>query len=88
MKLYLTYFTNSTKDELEDVIKDLSTILPRDEIVNLFVEHFDADSIFTHYGVDITSKLEASVKKTLEYAIDTEALIYFIDDVIDRSNET
>lgn len=88
MKLYLTYFTNSTKDELEDVINELSTILPKDEIVNLFVEHFDANALLQVYDIDISSKLEIAIKKTLQYAIDTEALIYFIFDVLDGSIES
>lgn len=88
MKLYLTYFTNSTKDELEDVINELSTILPKDEIVNLFVEHFDANTLLQVYDIDISSKLEIAIMKTLQYAIDTEALIYFIFDVLDGSIES
>ena len=87
MKLYLTYFTGRTRDEFADVIEELNTILPKDEIVNLFVEHFDANKIFIDYNVNITSKLETAIKESLKYAIDTEALIYFIYDVIDGSNE-
>lgn len=84
----LTYFTNSTKAELEDIVLDLNSILPRYEIANLFVENFNPDALFQVYGIDVTNKLELAIKKTLQYDIDTEMLIRFIYDVIDRSNET
>ena len=47
----LTYFTNSTKAELEDIVLDLKPILPRYEIANLFVEKFNPDALFQVYGV-------------------------------------
>ena len=88
MRIHLTYFTPNTKAELEDIVKELSTILPKSEIVNLFLERFDANKIYTVYNIDISSKLESAIKKTLEYDIDTEYLLHFICDIIDGSNES
>jgi hypothetical protein len=73
----LTYFTNSTRAELDTIIDDLHTILPKGEIVNLFVENFNKSS-FNLYGVSITDKLVWAVEHTLKYAIDTEMLINYI----------
>lgn len=79
----LTYFTNSNIEELNDVIADLHTILPKDDIVNLFVEKFNPNTILTNYGVGITSKLETAIRKTLEYDIDTEMFIRYIFNIIE-----
>lgn len=73
----LTYFTHSTRSELDAIIDDLHTILPKGEIVNLFIEKFDKAN-FSEYGVDITDKLVWAVEHTLKYAIDTEMLIMYI----------
>ena len=86
VKYPLTYFTNSTRDEFVDIIRDLSTILPKDDIVSLFVERFDANYLFTTYDIAVTPKLESSIKKTLDYAIDTEMLIRFIFDTIEETS--
>lgn len=83
----LTYFTNRTKDELDGVLEDLSTILPKGEIVNLFVEKFNPDLLYKKYKIALTDKLISSVKKTLQYAIDTELMIRYISNKLDRGNE-
>lgn len=83
----LTYFTNRTKDELDEVLEDLSTILPKGEIVNLFVEKFNPDLLYKKYKIALTDKLINSVKKTLQYAIDTELMIRYISNKLDRGNE-
>lgn len=75
----MTYFTNSTLSELDAVILDLQTILPKGEIVNLFIEKFNKNN-FTKYGVNITDRLAWAVEHTLNYAIDTEMLINYIFD--------
>lgn len=83
----LTYFTSRNQAELDEIITDLHTILPKGEIVNLFVERFDPNKILSTYGVAITSKLEEAVRKTLQYDIDTEMLIRYIFDKIERGIE-
>ena len=87
MDTYLTYFTNRNRDELDEVITDLHTILPKGEIVNLFVEHFNPNEIYAKYKVAITDKLESAIRKTLQYDIDTEMMIRYIFNQIDRGNE-
>lgn len=83
----LTYFTGRNQAELDEIIADLHTILPKDEIVNLFIERFNPDVILSNYGVAITDKLEEAIRKTLQYDIDTEMLIRYIFDKIDRGIE-
>ena len=79
----LTYFTNKTKDELDVIIEDLHTILPKEDIAALFVEKFDADKLFEVYNIAVTNKFIASIKNTLKYAIDTEMLIRYIYDKVE-----
>lgn len=87
MKEYLlTYFTNKTIDELDTIIDRLKTILPKGEIVNLFVERF-TPSILSEYQITMSDKLVWAVNHTLQYAIDTEMLIRYIFDKIDRGDE-
>lgn len=87
MKEYLlTYFTNRTIDELDTIVDRLKTILPKGEIVNLFVERF-TPSILSEYQITMSDKLVWAVNHTLQYAIDTEMLIRYIFDKIDRGDE-
>lgn len=87
MKEYLlTYFTNKTIDELDTIIDRLKTILPKGEIVNLFVERF-TPTILSEYQITMSDKLVWAVNHTLQYAIDTEMLIRYIFDKIDRGDE-
>ncbi len=87
MKEYLlTYFTNKTIDELDTIVDRLKTILPKGEIVNLFVERF-TPSILSEYQITMSDKLVWAVNHTLQYAIDTEMLIRYIFDKIDRGDE-
>lgn len=74
----LTYFTNKTRDELDVIIEDLHTTLPKEEIANLFIEKFDADKLFDVYHIAVTDKFILAIKHTLKYAIDTEMLIRYI----------
>ena len=85
-KYPLTYFTNRTRDELDDIIVDLKTILPKGEIVNLFIEKFNPDTFESTYDIYVSDKLEKSVKQTLKYAIDTEMLIRYIFDKIEETS--
>jgi len=77
-KYPLTYFTNRTRDELDDIIVDLKAILPKGEIANLFVERFDPNILQSTYDIWVSDSLVKSVKQTLKYAIDTEMLIRYI----------
>ena len=87
MKEYLlTYFTNKTIDELDTIVDRLKTILPKGEIVNLFVERF-TPSILSEYQITMSDKLVWAVNHTVQYAIDTEMLIRYIFDKIDRGDE-
>ena len=83
-KFPLTYFTNRTLAELDDIILDLKTILPKGEIVNLFIEKFDPNTFQSVYDIYVSDSLEKSVKKTLKYAIDTEMLIRYIFDKVEE----
>lgn len=83
-KFPLTYFTNRTLAELDDIILDLKTILPKGEIVNLFIEKFDPNTFQSVYDICVSDSLEKSVKKTLKYAIDTEMLIRYIFDKVEE----
>lgn len=74
----LTYFTNKTQDELDIIIEDLHTTLPKEDIANLFIEKFDADKLFEVYHIAVTDKFISAIKSTLKYAIDTEMLIRYI----------
>lgn len=73
----LTYFTYSTKAELDTILSDLQTILPKGEIVNLFIEGFSPEA-FKPYGIEVSDKLIWAMEHTLKYAIDTEELIKYI----------
>lgn len=82
----LTYFTSRTIAELDEIIDSLKTILPKGEIVNLFIEKFNASSL-SAYGIEVSDKLIWAIKHTLQYAIDTEMLVDYIFDKIDRGDE-
>lgn len=84
-KYPLTYFTNRTKDELDDIIIDLKAILPKVEIANLFIEKFDPNLLQSTYDIWVSDSLVKSVKQTLQYAIDTEMLIRYIFDKIEET---
>lgn len=78
----LTYFTSQTKAELEDIIKDLVGKISDDDIIKLFIENFDINTLHDEYQISVTNKFEWAVKHTLKYAIDTEMLILYIRDII------
>ena len=78
----LTYFTNQTKAELDDIIEDMVGTIPNDDIVKLFIEKFDANALYETHEIAITDKLEWAIKHTLQYDIDTEMLILHIRDKI------
>lgn len=86
LKYPLTYFTSRTIAELDEIINSLKTILPKGEIVNLFIEKFNSDSLLK-YGIEVSNKLVRDVNSTLKHAIDTEMLIYYIFDKIDLGDE-
>ena len=85
-KYPLTYFTSRTIDELDDIILDLKSILPKIEIANLFVEKFDPKVFQSNYNIYITDRLEKSITQTLKYAIDTEMLIRYIFDKVEETS--
>ena len=74
----LTYFTSSTKEELDVVLETLETTLPKGEVVPLFIEHFSPDTLRDVYGIEITDKLIWAVEHTLKHPDDTESLIRYI----------
>ena len=82
----LTYFSNSSVDELNTILEDLKDVLPKNDIANLFIDRFDPNVLHDVYGVSITDKLEKAVRKTLEYAIDTEMLVRHIFSVVESED--
>lgn len=74
----LTYFTNQTLDELDTVIEELRTTLPKEDIVNLFIEKFDSEKLYSKYQIEVTDKFVQAINRTNKYAIDTEMLILYI----------
>ena len=74
----LTYFTNSTREELDIIIETLETTLPKGEVVPLFIEHFDRDVLEDVYGIEVTDRLVWAVNHTLNHPDDTESLIRYI----------
>lgn len=78
IKYPLTYFTNRTIDELDTIVEDLHTILPKEELARIFVENFDAGQFYMKYKIAVTDKFIWAIEHTLKYAIDTEMLIRYI----------
>ena len=83
---YLTYFTNSTRAEFDDIVCDLKEKLPKNEIANLFIEKFNPNTLHDVYGIAITDKLEWAINHTLNHAIDTEMFIRYMFDKIDEKD--
>lgn len=83
--MYLTYFTNKTIDEFNCVLVDLKSHLGINDILYLLVDNFDISN-FKKYKITLSDKLITAIRKTLEYAVDTESMIFHIHNVLEETS--
>ena len=94
MRNYLTYFTSRTREELNSIVFDLCSILGEtyedtgslaNDIIDIFLNDFDADNFYSMYGIDVSNSFIAALNKTLQYDDDTTVFIDYVYNIVNQS---